>query len=131
MIALDTNVLVRYLVQDDEEQAAIASELIEQQCRVDSPGYLSVVVLCELVWVLRGAYRYEKQLVVSVLEQLLVTAEFEVEHEEVVRSAVTEFKVGKADFSDYVIMCISREAGCKQMFSFDQKLAKHSWVTQL
>jgi predicted nucleic-acid-binding protein len=54
VIALDTNVLVRYIVRDDEPQAAMATALIETECTTETPGLVTLVVLCELVWVLRG-----------------------------------------------------------------------------
>jgi len=130
VIGLDTNVLVRYLVQDDPQQSGAAARLIEEQCSISSPGYIAVVMLCELVWVLRGAYRYEKRVVVSVLEQILITAEFEIENEEVVRRSVEAFKRGGADFSDYVIVNIHQQMGCEKTVSFDKKLLAHPQVVQ-
>ena len=62
MIGLDTNVLVRYLTQDDPQQSARANNLIETQCTKNEPGWIALIVLCELVWVLRGAYNYKKSL---------------------------------------------------------------------
>ena len=79
MIGLDTNVLARYIVQDDPGPAEAAARLIEGRCTARSPGYVSVPVLVELVWVLSGAYRYERAVVVSVIRQLLRTVEFMVE----------------------------------------------------
>ena len=79
MIGVDTNVLVRYVVQDDPEQTDAAVRLIEDQCTAQSPGYVSVPVLMELVWVLTAAYRFEKPVVASVIGQILRTAEFVVE----------------------------------------------------
>jgi predicted nucleic-acid-binding protein len=67
MIGIDTNVFVRYITQDDEEQAAIATKWIET-CSVETPGWISVIVLCETVWVLSRAYGYEKATVQSVLQ---------------------------------------------------------------
>ena len=58
MIGLDTNILVRYLVEDDAKQASKAAHLIETRCTEDSPGFINRVVLCELVWVLESAYGY-------------------------------------------------------------------------
>ena len=79
MIGLDTNVLVRYIVQDDPAQSAAANTLIEAKCTVDAPGRVDAIVLCELAWVLESAYGYQKEVVVSVLKQLLSTAELSVE----------------------------------------------------
>lgn len=130
MIGVDTNVLVRFLTQDDRVQSARANELLETRCSREHPGFVAVVVVCELVWVLRGAYRYEKSSVVSVLEQLLNTVELQVECEDVVRQALSAYREGSADFADYVIACGNQLAGCEATYSFDQKLAEHASVRQ-
>lgn len=67
MIGLDTNVLVRYIVQDDPEQAEAAERLIESRCTTQSPGFVAIPVLVELVWVVAAAYRYERPVVASVI----------------------------------------------------------------
>ncbi len=122
MIGLDTNVLVRYLTQDDPDQAARANRLIEDHCTRDAPGHLAIVVLCELVWVLRGAYRVDKDRIVEVLEGLLITAELAIEDESVVYQALTAYRMGSADFADYVIAYRNQAAGCEATYSFDRKL---------
>jgi len=126
MIGIDTNVLVRYLVQDDYEQSAQSTLLIEQECNLSSPGYLSNIVLCELVWVLTGAYKYDKNLVIEVMEQILVTAELLVENENVVRKAINDYKIGSADFSDYLIVNNNQQSGCTKTYTFDKKLLQHN-----
>lgn len=131
MIGIDTNVLVRYLVQDDPEQSAQSTLLIEQECNLSSPGYLSNIVLCELVWVLTGAYKYDKNLVIEVMEQILVTAELLVENENVVRKAINDYKIGSADFSDYLIVNNNQQSGCSKTYTFDKKLLQHNEVHEL
>ncbi len=103
MIGLDTNVLVRYIVHDDPGQSAAAERLIESRCTAQAPGYVSVPVLVELVWVLTSAYDYEKAAVIPVIRQLLRTAEFAVEDRQTVRAALREFESGGANFADYLI----------------------------
>ncbi len=125
MIGIDTNVLVRYLVQDDPAQSAKATDLIEQQCSLSSPGRISIIVLCELAWVLIGAYKYDKKLVVKVLEQLITTVEFSIENERVVSKAINNYKIGNADFSDYLIVNSNKQAGCVKTYTFDKKLLQH------
>jgi predicted nucleic-acid-binding protein len=127
MIGLDTNVLVRYLTQDDPDQAARAGRIIES-CTKEEPGLVSLVVLCELVWVLRGAYGYEKKLVIEVLEQILAISELQVEAEDTARSALAAFRRGPADFADYVIVFSNRARGSDITYSFDKKLAGHNYV---
>lgn len=128
MIGLDTNVLVRYLTQDDLEQSARANRLIESRCTKEEPGLIPLVVLCELVWVLRGAYNYEKHMVVKVLEQILAVSELEIENARIARAALAAFRRGAADFADYAIACTNHAAGCEVTYSFDKKLAKHPFV---
>ena len=130
MIGLDTNVLARFLTQDDPEQSARANALLESECSSSDPGYVSVVVLCELVWVLRGAYRYEKTLVVAVLERLPEAAELYLEDEDIVRRALNAYQYGKADFADYIIACRNEMVGCEVTYSFDQKLTEYPGVCQ-
>lgn len=128
MIGLDTNVLVRYLTQDHPEQASKASRLIETRCTKDEPGFISLIVLCELVWVLRGAYGYEKKLVTEVLERIMETRELRVEAEQTARSALSAFRRGPADFADYVIIFSNRAQGCETTYSFDQRLARNNFA---
>ena len=71
MIALDTNVWIRYIVQDDEQQALLATNLIETQCTVENPAFINEITLCEIIWVLKRAYRYEKPVISTILQQLL------------------------------------------------------------
>jgi predicted nucleic-acid-binding protein len=122
MIGLDTNVLVRYLTQDDPAQsrranAVVAAEIEKgERCRLDS------VVLCELVWVLRGAYGYEKSTVVDTLERILATAQFEIGDKDLVRLALENHRNGPGDFADYLIGHRNREAGGSSTATFDQRL---------
>lgn len=123
--------LVRYLVQDDPEQAGLATQLIEGQCSRQSPGRISLVVLCELAWVLLGAYRYPKKSVVAALGQLLITAELEVENEEAARLSLDAYRNGAADFADYVIGYSNKKAGCDVTYTFDHDFANSRVATSL
>jgi len=125
MIGLDTNVLVRYLVQDHPQQALQATQVIERSCTRETPGRVALLVLCELVWVLRGAYGYEKRVVVEVLERILMTDALAIEQEDVAWRALGSFKAGAADFADYVIVHANEQAGCERTVTFDGKLAQH------
>lgn len=131
MIGLDTNVLVRYLTQDHPEQASRTNQLLETRCSRDTPCRISLIVLCELVWVLSGAYGYEKSQIVRVLEGILSSSELWVEDEDVARSALAAFQSGPADFADYVIACGNHAAGCEATYSFDRKLAQHPQVSEV
>lgn len=122
MIGLDTNVLVRYLAQDDRAQSARASELIEQLTEA-APGFISVVTLVETYWVLRRAYRADQESLVATLGGLLDATEVVVEREETVRRAVTR-AVGGADFADAMVSELGYDAGCVRTVTFDRRAAK-------
>lgn len=129
MIGLDTHILVRYITQDDARQSRIANGLIEGQCSRANPGRISQVVLCELTWVLSRAYGYDKQQLLGLLDQLLITAELEVENEPLARQALAAWRDGTADYSDYLLALSNQAAGCDVTYSFDRKLARHAAVT--
>jgi predicted nucleic-acid-binding protein len=119
MIGLDTNILVRYLTRDDEQQWQQTVTTIQQ----NQPCFITNIVLCELVWVLRGTnYGFRKNEITSVLESMLHSAAFEFEDRSTVDQALQRYKQGKADFSDYLIGAVSRQAGCSETVSFDSKL---------
>ena len=130
MIGIDTNVLVRYIVQDTDE-AKLATEFLENQCSQQNPGYVCLIVLCEIVWVLRRAYNYDKSIVLSILYKLLTTQELEIENTLVAWRAYEEYKKGSADFSDYVIglLCRGKDAG--MVITFGRKAANSSFFTLL
>ena len=119
MIGLDTNILVRYLTQDDERQWQQASALIQHS----HPCFIANIVLCELVWVLRGTnYGFRKDEIINTLAAMLHSTAFEFENRSTVDQALQRYKQGKADFSDYLIGATSRRAGCVETASFDGKL---------
>ncbi|PSB01532.1 PIN domain-containing protein [Merismopedia glauca] len=119
MISLDTNVLVRYLTRDDEEQWAIAHCLIQEQ----QPCLITNIALCEMVWVLKGkAYGYSISEILNAIEAMLQSPAFEFEHRSCVYQALQRTRSGKADFSDYLIGSVSQQLGATVTVSFDQKL---------
>jgi predicted nucleic-acid-binding protein len=122
MIGLDTNVLVRYLTQDDPAQARRASALVAGAVAKGERCCLAAVVLCELVWVLRGAYGLEKPAVVAVLEQMLSTVQFEIDEKDIVRRALEDYLSGRGDFADYMIGHRNLDAGCAETATFDRRL---------
>jgi len=119
---IDTNVLVRYLTQDDPAQARRANALIEGTLAKGGSCYLSVVVLCEVAWVLRGAYGFGKNAVLLALDRIFETAGFLVEDRDRVRGALEEFRRGRGDFADYVMGVRNRAAGCSTTVTFDRSL---------
>lgn len=125
LIGIDTNVLVRYIMQDDPERAAAATVFLED-CSKDAPGYVSHMVVCELAWVLRQSYHYPKRIVLEVLKQLLVSEELRFERPNVLRAALHGFAHGPADIADYLIARRHYEAGCAYTVTFDRRASRHT-----
>ena len=123
MIALDTNVLVRYIVQDDKPQAKKATQAIEA-LTADDPAFISCIVLCEINWVLKSAYKISKEDCIGALRSILSVAVFDVERFDVCSKALTLYEAGAADFSDYVIQQIARQEGYNTVLSFDKQAQK-------
>ena len=123
MIALDANVLVRFLVEDDKRQAAQAAALIEGASSED-PLWVSDLVLCETVWVLTTSYRFPRAEVVGALGRVLQSRQFLFPSPDVVANALEAFARGGGDFADYVIRETARAAGCKSVATFDGALLK-------
>ncbi len=127
MIALDTNVLVRYLVGDDLRQAQVAAGLF-QNLTTERPGYISSPVVVELVWVLGKGYGLESGAIVAALAKLLEMPNLVVEDEDALRSATES---GHGDFVDRLIHFIGERAGCESTVTFDRRFARLSGVELL
>lgn len=123
MIGLDTNVLVRYVAQDDTIQSPKATALIES-FTVEKPGFVSLVSVVELVWVLTGCYASNKNEICEVLEILLRTKELNVSEAEVVWKALRQYRDNNADFADCLIAFLGAQVGCEHTFTFDKGAAK-------
>ncbi|MGL5909463.1 MAG: PIN domain-containing protein, partial [Phycicoccus sp.] len=122
VIGLDTNVVVRYLVQDDPDQSAAASALVDGLTATE-PGYLSLVTVVETYWVLRRAYRVSAERCVDLLENLLDARELRVDRADVVRAVIPASRRG-LDLADAVIAELGRAAGCTHTVTFDRRAAR-------
>ena len=123
MIGLDTNVLVRYIMQDDARQAPLATRLMES-LSVAAPGFVPLVSVVELAWVLSSAYELDRSQLVAALEGLLRTKEIVVERAEIVWKAVRLLQSTHADFADCLIVRSAASAGCKSTVTFDRGAVK-------
>jgi predicted nucleic-acid-binding protein len=121
MIGLDTNILVRHLAQDDPVQSRLATQVIERRLTPAQPGFVSIVVMVETVWVLERAYRLTDSEIAAILERLLQTEELVIEHEQEVFTAMVAVKTGRGSFSDAVIAMLGVRAGCTHTLTFDRK----------
>ncbi len=126
MIGLDTNVVIRYLTQDDPKQTPIATRLMEKTLSSDDPGYIPLVVLAEIVWVLVSLYSVDRAGVSEVVGGLLTTEQLRVESAELVWRAKRRYEASKADFSDALIAECAIGAGCKRAVTFDRTAAATS-----
>ena len=120
MKGLDTNVLLRFILRDDAKQAKQADEFVERWCTAASPCRINRLVLAELVWVLESAYRYARDDVAAVLDQLLLTAAFDIEDRDFARAALQAYRLTTVDFSDALIAKCNRQAGCDRTGTFDR-----------
>ncbi len=128
-IALDTNVIVRYLVEDDAVQTAKASALIRRAIADDQMLFLSDVVVCETVWVLRLSYGVSRSNVVSVLRKLFRARHLAFAAVDQLIRALDAFETGTGDFADYLIREHARAAECEVVATFDRSLLKeHGFV---
>ena len=123
MIGMDTNVLVRYLTQDDAAQSRRLDAFVAQAVDAETRLHVDDIVLCELVWVLRGAYRLSKPTVASALDKIMSTALFSFDDRDLLRGALEEYREGTGDFADYVIGRRNSRAGCERTVTFDRSLA--------
>jgi predicted nucleic-acid-binding protein len=131
MRGLDTNVLVRYLTDDDAKQTALAEILLEQASESGQPLFIPVLVLCELAWVLARSYGQAKAEIIRFVEHILEAEQFRIEGDLIVRRSLDAFRGGKADFADYLIGEICRKAGCEDCVTFDRALKSAAGFTLL
>jgi predicted nucleic-acid-binding protein len=122
MKGIDTNVLVRFLTQDDIDQTKTVRDLFEQAEIGNDRFHVSSMVLCELAWVLRSQYRLSRGEIGSVLASLLGLGLLEIQDRDLAVRALEQFRQGPADFSDYLIGQQNRRAGCEETLTFDRGL---------
>ena len=124
MIGVDTNVLVRYLAQDDPKQSAIATRFIEDKLSAENPGFVSAVTLCEMAWVLDVSYGTDRNGIRRTVENLLSTRQLAIEGAELVWKALRASEGASADFSDALIGQIAAANGCETTVTFDRAAGK-------
>ncbi len=125
MIGLDTNILVRYLTQDDPDQSRKAAQGIEKGLAAGHMFFISNIVICELVWVLESAYGYDCKEIVPVLENILRIRQFQFENKDLLWLSLSDYRSSKGDFPDHLIGQVGLQVGCLETLTFDSGL-KHS-----
>ena len=119
MIGLDTNILVRYLAQDDPEQSARATQVVEQELTANAPGFIGLIVLVETVWVLRRLYRASAVEIRETVTDLMGSRSIVIENRDVVARAVATSKKNACGFADAIIAASALNAGCYKLLSCD------------
>lgn len=131
MIGIDTNILVRYLVNDDAVQSPKAAELINKYSKKESVLFINNIVLCELIWVLERGYKYSKQEIIILLRDVLSTFEFSFENYNDLWVCLIDYEHSRADFSDILIGRLNYNKPCSTSFTFDRNAASSSNFTLL
>jgi predicted nucleic-acid-binding protein len=121
MIGLDTNILVRYLIQDDPQQSSTATAIIEHRLTEENPGFVSIVAMVETVWVLDRAYGLSAFEIAAAVERILQVDVLVVEDEQEVFKAMIALKNGQGSFADAIISARGTKAGCSCTLTFDRK----------
>jgi predicted nucleic-acid-binding protein len=118
---LDSNVILRYIVPDSVAQNRVAAGIIEAGRRSD-PLFISLPVLCEVVWVLERTYEQTREEIAATIDAILETEAFLLEQEVSVRHSLDRFRAGRAGFADYLIGTIAHHHGCDSVYTFDRAL---------
>jgi predicted nucleic-acid-binding protein len=121
MIGLDTNVLVRYLAQDDPVQSARATDLIERRLTEQNPGFISIIAMAETVWLLQRVYSLSPAEVGAAIERVLQTDVLLVEREQEVFTSMIALKEERGSFADALIGALGARAGCSHTVTVDRK----------
>ena len=121
MIGLDTNIIVRYLSQDDPDQSPKATNLIERRLRADNPGFVSIVAMVETAWVLERIYGLRAEELAVAIERMLQVDVLVIESEQEVFAAMTTLQQGLGSFADALIGALGARAGCSHTMTFDQQ----------
>lgn len=127
MIGLDTNVILRYLLQDDPKQASQANHIFERLLSGQNPGFICVATMLEVVWVLRSLLRQTPSQIATHLEGLLAADSLEVQNEQQIFEAVFALRSGTGEFEDALIGALNAWEGCSYTLTFDRRAARLSY----
>lgn len=124
MIGIDTNVLLRVLLDDDAEPASAARHLLSMQAASSQPVFVNRIVLCETIWTLSRGYRYSRAQIRQAVELLLAAPALRLEDEAAIEEALALFSTSRAGFTGALIGAINRRAGCASTYTFDRRAAE-------
>jgi predicted nucleic-acid-binding protein len=121
MNGLDTNILIRYLTQDDPIQSPKATKIIERRFTREDPGFISLVTMAEVVWVLGSVYALEGREIADTVERMLQADTLWIQNEQQVFTAMISLRRGWGAFADALIGALGAWAGCDSTLTFDKK----------
>ena len=121
MVGLDTNVILRYLLQDDPKQTTLANHIVDQVLSDRNPGFISLVTVLEMVWVLRSLLKQTPTEIATHLEHLLAAESLEVQNGQQVFEAAFALKRGTGEFEDALVGALNAWAGCSHTLTFDKR----------
>jgi predicted nucleic-acid-binding protein len=121
MVGLDTNVILRYMLQDDPKQTPLANHIVDQVLSQENPGFITLVTVLEIVWVLRSLLKQTRTEIATHLENLLAADTLEVQNEQQVFEAVFALRRGTGEFEDALIGALNAWAGCPHTLTFDKR----------
>jgi predicted nucleic-acid-binding protein len=128
MIGLDTNILIRYIAQDDAINSPRA-DAIMNSLTVDEPGWIALTALAELIWVLVRRFRMDRSGIYTILTKLLTNPVLIIEQSDIVQQAARRYLNGNAEFTDCLVACACESAGCAKILTFDKRAAKTAGMT--
>jgi len=128
---VDTNLLIRWLLRDDAAQHRLVKAAFLEAERAGETLWISIPVLCELVWTLARSFGAKRAQIVEIVDLLLETTIFELQDRDVVRAALTDYVAGRGDFPDYLIGRAGKAAGCYATLTFDRDLDDSELFTVL
>lgn len=131
MIAIDTNVLVRYVLDPDDPKHALAVDLIDERCSPDEPALVTHIVLAEFAWVARRVYKLSRPDTASALAAIIDNSGLSVEEPGIVEIALRAFTQGSADFAEYLIAAVAEARGARPTYTFDKKAGRELGFTML
>ena len=131
MKALDTNVIVRFLVQDDETQARKVEQLLTSAEQKKEILFVPLLVVLELIWVLQFAYGVTKKDIILAINSLLQMPVLEFERQSVLREFIGTSEEFRGDLSDLLIALSSQASACEQVLTFDKKAARYKHFSLL
>lgn len=124
MTGLDTNLVLRYLLQDDPAQSRLANEIVNLRLSENNPGFLNLATVLELVCVLRSLLKQTPRRIADHVQGLLTADAFVVQNEQQVFEAAVALRRGTGEFEDALIGALNAWAGCSHTYTFDKKAAR-------